>query len=262
MPAPTRTRAEGAVSPVARLAASAAGETAQQVRARGAAKEAHRPRLPSNPRASSRIVLGGQSCSAVSVPSRLCAVLVALLLLVASAGCGSDDAERLADRARQEAEERADRLRASLEERAERLRRRIEEVLGDLERAVPRADRTSPRVQARGRTEQTTIDAFLTDIITSVDAYWTRTLRASGLREPAVRYLWIPAGDRRPTRCGVVAGDDAAFYCPADDTIYVAQRFAADLYNGVARGLPGERAGATAFHARRPPQWPVSHAGR
>jgi predicted metalloprotease len=174
---------------------------------------------------------------------RPCALLVILVLAALAAGCGSDDAQDLADRARQEAQERTERLRASLEERAERLRRRIEEVLGDLERAVPQADRTSPEVQARGRTEQTTIDAFLTDVITSVDRYWTRTLRASDMREPAVRYLWVQPGARRLTGCGAVAGDDAAFYCPSDDTIYVAQRFAADLYNGVVRGLPGERAG-------------------
>ena len=34
-----------------------------------------------------------------------------------------------------------------------------------------------------------------------------------------------------------------AFYCPADDTIYVAQQFAADLNAGRLRGLPGEQAG-------------------
>jgi hypothetical protein len=32
-------------------------------------------------------------------------------------------------------------------------------------------------------------------------------------------------------------------YCPGDDTIYVAQQFAADLCSGVVRGLPGESAG-------------------
>ena len=58
-----------------------------------------------------------------------------------------------------------------------------------------------------------------------------------------MRYSWVPPGGRRPTACGAVARDDAAFYCPTDDTIYVAQRFAADLYEGVLRGLPGERAG-------------------
>jgi uncharacterized protein len=171
------------------------------------------------------------------------AALLLLLLVVAAPGCGSDDAGDLADRARQEAEKRTERLRASIEERADRLRDRIEEALGDLRRAVPSAERTSPRVQARGRTGQTTIDAFLTDVITSVDAYWTRTLRENDLPAPRVGYLWIPPGGRRATGCGMTAGDDAAFYCPADDTIYVAQRFAADLYAGVLRGLPGERAG-------------------
>jgi predicted metalloprotease len=182
----------------------------------------------------------------LAVPGRrLILALLTLLLLVVPA-CGADDAEELADRAREEARQRSDEIREDLEARADRLRRRIEEALGDLERAVPRAERTSPKVQARGRTGTTTIDAFLTDVITSVDTYWTRTMRASGLPEPRVRYVWVPPGGRRLTRCGAVAGDDAAFYCPADDTIYVAQRFATDLYNGVIRGLPGERSGGRA----------------
>jgi uncharacterized protein len=37
--------------------------------------------------------------------------------------------------------------------------------------------------------------------------------------------------------------DSVALYCPADDTIYVGQQFAADLYRGVLQDLPGERAG-------------------
>ena len=55
--------------------------------------------------------------------------------------------------------------------------------------------------------------------------------------------MWVPPGRALLTGCGTPADDRAAFYCPADDTIYVAQRFAADLYNGVARGLPGESTG-------------------
>jgi hypothetical protein len=39
----------------------------------------------------------------------------------------------------------------------------------------------------------------------------------------------------------------SAFYCPADDTIYVGQQFAADLYQGVLRGLPGEGKAAGDF---------------
>ena len=52
-----------------------------------------------------------------------------------------------------------------------------------------------------------------------------------------------PPGSRVLTACGEPADDNAAFYCPADDTIYVAQRFAAALYEGVVAGLPGESAG-------------------
>ena len=60
-------------------------------------------------------------------------VLLSLLAALALAGCGSDDAEQLADRAREEARERTERIRASIEERAERLRERIEEALGEVD---------------------------------------------------------------------------------------------------------------------------------
>ena len=56
-------------------------------------------------------------------------------------------------------------------------------------------------------------------------------------------YNWIPPGSGAATGCGQVARDSSAFYCPPDDTIYVGQRFAANLYRGVSQGLPGERAG-------------------
>ncbi len=48
----------------------------------------------------------------------------------------------------------------------------------------------------------------------------------------------VPPGEAVDTACGE-AGDTAAFYCPADDTIYVAQAFAAALWDGVLEGLPG-----------------------
>ncbi len=170
-----------------------------------------------------------------------------LLLLLVLAGCGEEDVRDRVDAAREkverEVEQRVERARDEFEERRERFGKRIEEVLGDLERAVPRAERTSPTVRSRGRNEPTTIDAFLTDVLQDVDRYWTRTFAAARLPEPRVRYVWVPPGARVLTGCGAQADDRAAFYCPADDTIYVAQRFAADLYNGVARGLPGESTG-------------------
>jgi predicted metalloprotease len=98
-------------------------------------------------------------------------------------------------------------------------------------------------VRSRGRNEPQTIDLFLTDLLGEIDRYWTRTFEASGLPEPRVRYHWVAPGRTVLSGCGHPADDRAAFYCPADDTIFVAQQFAADLYNGVAEDLPGESAG-------------------
>ena len=79
----------------------------------------------------------------------------------------------------------------------------------------------------------------MTDILESVDGYWTETLRANDLPAAAGRRSsrFPPARSCRRA-CGA-AGDDAAFYCPADDTIYVSQAFAAALWDGVLEGLPG-----------------------
>jgi predicted metalloprotease len=144
---------------------------------------------------------------------------------------------------REEVRERAEDVRRELREQRDRLRARVEELLGEIEQAIPEAEFTDPAVRARGQTDGATIDAFLTRILTSVDRYWTRTFAANDLPEPRVRFSWVPPGGRALTACRVVADDSAAFYCPGDDTIYIAQRFAADLYDGVLRGLPGQEAG-------------------
>jgi predicted metalloprotease len=165
---------------------------------------------------------------------RVVLCLVLLALAPGLAGCGESTRETL----RQHAQE----IRRRLEAERDRIRARVEEVLGKLERAIPRAQRTSPRVQSRGRTSRQTIDGFLTGVIESIDAYWTKTFRANGLPAPSVRAYWVPPGTQVGTPCGP-AGADAAFYCPSDDTIFVAQEFAAALWRGVVHGLPGERAG-------------------
>ena len=175
-------------------------------------------------------------------PRRLLPTL-ALVLALALTGCGSEDVRGQVERTRRQVEQRVDHAKKEFQQRRERFGRRIREVLGDLRRTVPQARSTSPTVESRGRHRPETIDAFLTDLLKDIDGYWSRTLRAANLPEPQIRYDWVAPGARVLTGCGEPADDRAAFYCPADDTIYVAQKFAADLYRGVTRGLPGESAG-------------------
>lgn len=164
---------------------------------------------------------------------------VVLSLAALTGACGQSDV----DRARDEVRERAEQARAELREQRERLRKRVREVLEDIEKAIPEAPETRPVGRSQGRTEPTQIGRFMTRVVEDVDRYWTTTLTESGVRAPEVRYAWVAPGRRAFTGCGAIADDDAAFYCPSDDTIYVAQQFASDLYRGVLRGLPGERAG-------------------
>ena len=173
-------------------------------------------------------------------------MLLALAVL-ALGGCDSDDARDRLDSARERAQERfadlRDDARREFETRRERYGRRIREVLDDLERVVPKAETTSLAVRSRGLTAPNEIDAYMTRVLQSIDRYWALTFDAAGLPEPDVRFDAVPPGAVRQTACGIQVGDDAALYCPADDTIYVAQQFASDLFRGVVRGLPGERAG-------------------
>jgi predicted metalloprotease len=88
---------------------------------------------------------------------------------------------------------------------------------------------------------------FLTAVTTDVDTYWTSVFKASGLPEPKVGYTWIPAGQTAASACGDengTLGDSAAAYCPGDDTIYISQKFATDIYNGALdQALPGSSQG-------------------
>ena len=60
-------------------------------------------------------------------------------------------------------------------------------------------------------------------------------------------YSWIPAGQTAASACGDdqgTVGDTAALYCPGDDTIYISQKFAGDIYSGALdQALPGSAQG-------------------
>src|SRR5215208_7478464 len=78
-----------------------------------------------------------------------------------------------------------------------------------------------------------TMEEFLTAVTTDVDAYWEKVFAASDLPTPKVGYAWIPAGQTAASACGDESGtlgDSAAAYCPGDDTIYISQQFASDIY--------------------------------
>jgi hypothetical protein len=92
-----------------------------------------------------------------------------------------------------------------------------------------------------------TMEQFLTDVTKDVDTYWTKVFKDNGLPEPRVSYDWIPAGQTAASACGDESGtlgDSAAAYCAGDDTIYISQKFATDIYDGALdQVLPGSSQG-------------------
>ena len=113
--------------------------------------------------------------------------------------------------------------------------------------AAPSFGYDSPDLVAPDGTQPKTMEEFLTSVTTDVDAYWTKEFAASGLPEPRVTYSWIPAGMTAASACGedgATMGDSAAAYCSADDTIYISQKFATDIYDGALdQALPGSSQG-------------------
>jgi hypothetical protein len=170
---------------------------------------------------------------------RACTVAV-LACLVVLPGCGSQEADQVASQVRERAHQVQQRAEHA-SERARQLYRQVRAALDRIRQSVPRASAVAPAT--RGRSRAQVIDAYLTDVLRSIDAYWTQTLQGSGLREPRVGYVWVQPGRQVRTGCGAPAGPDAAFYCPADDTIYVSVVLAARVWAGLADNFPGQSAG-------------------
>ena len=191
-------------------------------------------------------------------PGRQLLLTLLVVLAMSLAGCAGDDVEQSAqevreraariqddvDRARErvrELRERAREARERADQVGQRLRRRVRRVLDDLRQSVPAASRPLPA--SAGRTQESEVAAYLDDVIRNIDGYWTTTLTRSGLQEPRVGFRVVNQGERVGTGCRVVADDSAAFYCTSDDTIYVAERLASDLWQGISNDFPGQQAG-------------------
>src|SRR3954454_9780816 len=83
-------------------------------------------------------------------------------------------------------------------------------------------------------TEPKTMEQFLTAVTKDVDAYWTEAFKPSGLPEPKVSYEWIPPGQTAASACGTddgTLGDSTSASCPGDDTLYISEKFATDIYD-------------------------------
>jgi predicted metalloprotease len=87
------------------------------------------------------------------------------------------------------------------------------------------------------------ITPLLDLVFKSVDDYWHQVDAAQGRPAPSVGHVWVAPGAQVATVCGAIADDSAAFYCGLDDTLYVAQVFASQIYDGVVGTLPGQAAG-------------------
>ena len=113
--------------------------------------------------------------------------------------------------------------------------------------STPRSTGENLILGSADSTQPANMDEFLTAVTKDVDAYWTGVFADSGLPEPRVGYAWIPPGQTAASACGGESGglgDSAAAYCPSEDTIYISQKFATDIYTGALdRALPGSSQG-------------------
>ncbi len=133
-------------------------------------------------------------------------------------------------------------IEAKFNEVREDVASRVNEVLARIEGVFPRADEDTPVPSLRAAD---TFGGFTFATMRNVGRYWKRTFRANDIQRPRVRYEFVSAGRRMSTRCGNAADDQAAFYCPADDTIYFGEGIGRQIYDnlgdfGVAYALAHE----------------------
>ena len=105
-----------------------------------------------------------------------------------------------------------------------------------IDQEVPAADTTTRPPAAPPNTTPATMPEFLDSVFGVIDSFWAQTFAASGLKAPSVRHVWVAPGQQLDSGCGPVT-DQAAAYCRADDTMYVGQQFAFDLWSGTSQTI-------------------------
>jgi uncharacterized protein len=111
-------------------------------------------------------------------------------------------------------------------------------AVGRVDELEPAGEHASKKLTTSEDTEPRTMEELLN---------WEKVFERSDLPTPRVGYAWIPAGEAAASACSGESGplgDSAAVYCPGDDTIYISQKFAADIYDGsLDHALPGSSQG-------------------
>ncbi len=171
--------------------------------------------------------------------------LVILLACLGLVGCGAvDDAKRETKQQIAVVKKEARRQVAKLKRLRAKVTKRVDATLAQIKRAVPKATKETVVPTRRA---SSSFDDYMDDVLGNVDRYWRRTFAAADLRRPRVRHRFVAPGGEVATGCGDSANDQAAFYCPADDTIYFGEQLARDVHDnigdfGVAYALAHEYA--------------------
>ena len=166
-----------------------------------------------------------------SVAGVRAALAILLALTVFVAGCGaSDDVRREADKRIAQGKEKGEELRRETVRLRDRVSDRVNEVLADLEGVVPQADEATVIPQ---RVAASSFEGFMNDVFVNIDGYWKETFAAADIARPRVGRVFIRPAETVDTDCGEDADDQSAFYCPADDTIYVGESISRDILDNL-----------------------------
>lgn len=71
---------------------------------------------------------------------------------------------------------------------------------------------------------------FMDLVAKHLKTYWAPITKSEGYGAANVKHVWPREGQRVATACHETADQDSAFYCPADNTVYVGRRLAGEVW--------------------------------